>query len=363
MSELSLREEGEEGEDSELETMMDDFPSNPSDDDLRQLYAKARAQVRFHRSKRRRTSNALQEYIDGVTELQQKLTSHINGGGAVSATAMTVAPSLSSSPHSSLATTMNTVFALADGTPQAPPTTTTTTTLTDSQAASAKAKATQFLNDLELKVIDWTDDPAFQKPTNADVKSGAKPQLFPHRVRCDASGNLQAYVETTREVRIYAYVYSKTTKAVFTDDKAILRHANELLPETATHKTALSFECFIVHSGLDNEDTMRPIAHGPNNQFSMEIASVDQHGRKETCLFMDQEGSLTKNSKIAEADAGVLRAESIKLKREVLTSNLLTSGRFRFCFKPMHPELAKFQSLTGRSQAFSTSARVRSLAA
>ena len=346
---MSLREvDSEVDDDSESDEDSDvsDFPSRPPDSELRRLYSKAREQVRFHRSKRRHVSNSFQVYIDGVNKLQRNLQGHITDSG--SGCEMIVAPSSLSSPHSSIATTMN-----AD----APP----TTTATLACEAAAKAKATEFLNDLEVKVIDWTDDAAFENPSNADVKSGTKPQMFPHRVRCDASGNLQAYVETGREVRIYAYVYSKTTKAIFTDDNAILEHANALLPEAATHKTALSFECFIVHSGLDNEDTMRPIAHGPNNQFSVEIASVDKSGRKETCLFLDQDGSLTKNSKIAEADAGVVLAESIKLKREVLTTNLLTYGRFKFCFRPTHTELAKFSSFNGRSQAFSTSARVRSL--
>jgi hypothetical protein len=76
---------------------------------------------------------------------------------------------------------------------------------------------------------------------------------------------------------------------------------------------------------------------------------------------MDQQSGI--NGRLAEVKAGVALAENIKLKKEVLTSNLVTTGKFRFAFKPTHPALAKLPAWTARSQSFVTSARVRGLSA
>jgi len=301
------------------EDVEDEFPDDPDDEALFDLYKKAVAIVRADRSKKRR----IREILDEVDEVDE--TDEV--GIARSAPAPCRA------------------LAIDDGVVRS--------------AAELEAKA--FLESVKVCVLDWTDDISYHAPEGSAVRSGPKKQLFPHKIRNGIKNSLQVFVETNREVRVYCHIVSKATGKRVKDDELVLRHANALLPAGLVPRMGISFDCFIVYSSSDDEATAMPCAHGPRNQFSVEIADSMPSGEVVTALFVDQQPGI--NGRLAEVKAGVALAENIKLKKEVLTSNLVTTGKFRFAFKPTHPALAKLSDWTARSQSFVTSARVRGLSA
>lgn len=294
----------------------DEWPDHPHDDELRALYSKAVAKVRSDRSKKRRIRELVSEDDDDYHHYANK--------------AVRVAP-----PAAAAAAA-----------------------LADDDVAVIEAK--KFLGDCKLSIIDWTDDVSYKPPVGSSVRSGPKKQLFPHKVRMDAKLQLQVFVETAREVRVYAHITSKKTGQRIKDDDLLLKHANALLPAGVPPRMGIALECFVVHSDRDDEKTAIPQACGPNNQFALEIADRNAHGTLETALFIDQQSGI--HGRLAELKCGVVLAENIKIKKEALTSNLLTYGKFRFALRPLHPVLAKLAAMTARSQPFVTSARVRGLA-
>ena len=296
---------------------VDEFPDDPDGDELFDLYKKAVAIVRADRSKKRRIREILDAGDDEADDV-----------GIVRSAPV---------PCRDLA--------IDDGVVRS--------------AAELEAKA--FLEGVKVCVVDWTDDISYHAPEGSAVRCGPKKQLFPHKIRNGTKNSLQVFVETNREVRIYCHIVSKATGQRIKDDELVLRHANALLPAGAVPRMGISFECFIVYSSSDDEATAMPIAHGPANHFSVEIADITPGGELATALFVDQQPGV--NGRIAEVKAGVALAENIKLKKEVLTSNLVTTGKFRFAFKPTHPALSKLSAWTARSQSFVTSARVRGLSA
>jgi len=310
-------------DDNDEEDELDEFPDDPEDGEIFGLYQKAVAIVRADRLKKRRIRQFLDEDDTDTVGVFRDGADH----GSV--------------PRA------ETALVVDDG--------------TGAIRSAAVTAAKQFLADIKVCVVDWTDDISYRAPEGSVVRSGPKKQLFPHKIRADAKSNLQVFVETGREVRVYSHIVLKTTGQRIKDDELVLRHANALLPEGVAPRMGISFECFIVHSSSDDEATAMPIAHGPGNQFSVEIADRTPDGELTTALFMDQQPGV--NGRLAEVKAGVALAENIKLKKEVLTSNLVTTGKFRFAFKPTHPVLAKLPAWTARSQSFVTSARVRGLSA